>query len=47
MKIISCMNIDEGLLHSFGAGVRTYKKREIIFKEEIRHNIIFRLSRER
>lgn len=33
MKTISCMNIDEGLLHSLGAETKTYKKREIIFKE--------------
>lgn len=33
MKTISCMNIDESLLYSFGAEDREYKKREIVFKE--------------
>ncbi|WP_318845885.1 Crp/Fnr family transcriptional regulator [Chryseobacterium sp. JV558] len=33
MKTISCMNIDENLLYSFGAEGRDYKNRETIFKE--------------
>lgn len=33
MKTISCMNIDENLLYSFGAEGRDYKKREPVFKE--------------
>ncbi|MCP1297866.1 Crp/Fnr family transcriptional regulator [Chryseobacterium sp. S0630] len=34
MKTISCMNIDENLLYSYGAEDRIYKKKEVIFKEE-------------
>ncbi len=33
MKTISCMNIDENLLYSFGAEDKIYKPKEIIFKE--------------
>ncbi|MDN3693223.1 Crp/Fnr family transcriptional regulator [Chryseobacterium tructae] len=33
MRTISCMNIDEHLLRSFGGEVKMYKKREMIFKE--------------
>ncbi|MGH1517188.1 Crp/Fnr family transcriptional regulator [Chryseobacterium sp. JK1] len=33
MKTISCMNIDEHLLYSFGAEDKTYKPKETIFKE--------------
>ncbi|MFZ4928574.1 Crp/Fnr family transcriptional regulator [Chryseobacterium sp. Mn2064] len=33
MKTISCMNIDEDLLYSFGAEDRIYKPKETIFKE--------------
>ncbi|WP_228458663.1 Crp/Fnr family transcriptional regulator [Chryseobacterium aureum] len=34
MKTISCMNIAESLLYSFGGEEKNYKKREIVFKEE-------------
>ncbi|MDH5033327.1 MULTISPECIES: Crp/Fnr family transcriptional regulator [Chryseobacterium] len=34
MKTISCMNIDENLLYSYGAEDRIYKKKEVVFKEE-------------
>lgn len=33
MKTISCMNIDENLLYSWGAEDKTYKPKEIIFEE--------------
>ncbi|WP_426478581.1 Crp/Fnr family transcriptional regulator [Chryseobacterium sp. CBSDS_008] len=33
MKAISCMNIDESILYSFGAENTEYKKRETIFNE--------------
>ncbi|WP_228451996.1 Crp/Fnr family transcriptional regulator [Chryseobacterium sp. G0186] len=33
MKTISCMNIDENLLRSFGAEDKTFKKKETIFNE--------------
>lgn len=33
MKTISCMNIDENILHLFGAEDKIYKPKEIIFKE--------------
>ena len=33
MKTISCMKIDEQLLKSYSAEIKTYKKRELIFKE--------------
>ncbi|AZB27718.1 Crp/Fnr family transcriptional regulator [Chryseobacterium bernardetii] len=39
------MNIDEGLLHSFGAGFRTYKKREIIFKEGDQAQYYFQIAK--
>ncbi|WP_228463852.1 MULTISPECIES: Crp/Fnr family transcriptional regulator [Chryseobacterium] len=44
MKTISCMNIDEELLYSFGAEVKTYKKREIIFKEGDHAQYYFQIS---
>ncbi|MDQ1803489.1 Crp/Fnr family transcriptional regulator [Chryseobacterium sp. CKR4-1] len=33
MKTISCMNIDQKLLYSFGAEDKTYKRGELIFRE--------------
>ncbi|WP_345988585.1 Crp/Fnr family transcriptional regulator [Chryseobacterium sp. Chry.R1] len=33
MKTISCMNIDQELLYSFGAEDKTYKRGELIFRE--------------
>ncbi|MEY8760139.1 Crp/Fnr family transcriptional regulator [Chryseobacterium tongliaoense] len=33
MKTISCMNIDPELLYSFGAEDKSYKSRELIFRE--------------
>lgn len=34
MKTVSCMNIDEKLLYSFGAEKKQYKKGELIFRED-------------
>ncbi|WP_234047760.1 Crp/Fnr family transcriptional regulator [Chryseobacterium paridis] len=34
MKTISCMNIDHEILYSFGAENKSYKKGELIFKED-------------
>ncbi|WP_415327259.1 Crp/Fnr family transcriptional regulator [Chryseobacterium sp. MMS23-Vi53] len=33
MKTISCMNIDQDVLRSFGAESKTYKKGDVIFRE--------------
>ncbi|RLJ32535.1 CRP-like cAMP-binding protein [Chryseobacterium sp. 7] len=44
MKTISCMNIPESLLYSFGAEERNYKKREIVFKEEDHALYYFQIS---
>lgn len=34
MKTVSCMNIDEKLLYSFGAENKQYKKGELIFRQD-------------
>ncbi|WFB68437.1 Crp/Fnr family transcriptional regulator [Chryseobacterium sp. WX] len=44
MKTISCMNIDESLLHSFGAEDKDYKKREVVFREEDHALYYFQIS---
>ncbi|KYH07310.1 hypothetical protein A1704_01145 [Chryseobacterium cucumeris] len=44
MKTISCMNIDESLLHSFGAEDKDYKKREAVFREEDHALYYFQIS---
>ncbi|WP_228448040.1 MULTISPECIES: Crp/Fnr family transcriptional regulator [unclassified Chryseobacterium] len=33
MKTTSCMNIDESLLYSLGAELKTFKKGEMVFRE--------------
>ncbi|AZA89362.1 Crp/Fnr family transcriptional regulator [Chryseobacterium nakagawai] len=38
------MNIDEELLYAFGAELRTYKKREMVFKEEDHAQYYFQIS---
>ncbi|MEJ5105618.1 Crp/Fnr family transcriptional regulator [Chryseobacterium sp. MYb328] len=45
MKTISCMNIDEDLLYSFGGEDRVYKKKEMIFKEGDHAQYYFQIVR--
>lgn len=44
MKTISCMNIDENLLYSFGAENKGYKKHESVFREEDHAFYYFQIS---
>lgn len=44
MKTISCMKIDEQLLQSYGAEIKTYKEKEIIFREDDSPNFYYQIT---